>query len=196
MDNDPVCTSLSVTVPANVPTVLPDLPCIGRRRRLDHGVRRRRGARDEVDLRQRHHLHTGAGYSGPDSLAFWAEDEFFASEDATLNITVRAGLPAAAASHGRRRRRRPTPKDTTAPAIALKNASKKQAVAIALTTNENASATLTLTLDKATAKKLKLSRSVGTLKAAVTPGTSTLKVKLSSKAAKAFKKLKRGQADR
>jgi hypothetical protein len=71
------------------------------------------------------------------------------------------------------------------------NASKKQAVAIALTTNENSTATLTLTLDKATARKLKLSRSVGQTKAALTPGTSTVTVKLSAKARKAFKKLKR-----
>ena len=57
--------------------------------------------------------------------------------------------------------------------------------------SEHCMLSIQLAADKATAKKLKLSRSVGTLKAALTPGTSTLKVKLSSKAAKAFKKLKR-----
>ena len=59
-----------------------------------------------------------------------------------------------------------------------------------MTSNETGVATFTPTLYKATAKKLKLSRTVGTLKAALEAGTSTLKIKLSSKAAKAFKKLK------
>ena len=75
--------------------------------------------------------------------------------------------------------------------ISLKDASKKQSAAITLTTNENATATLTLSLDKATAKKLKLSRTVGTVKAALAPGKATISVKLSAKARKAFKKLKR-----
>jgi hypothetical protein len=58
-------------------------------------------------------------------------------------------------------------------------------------TNENATATLTLTLDKATARKLHLSRKLGEIKAALTPGTATIPMKLSAKARKAFKKLKR-----
>jgi hypothetical protein len=75
--------------------------------------------------------------------------------------------------------------------VTLKNASSKRTVSIVVTTSENAAATLTLTVDKATARKLKLSRTVGTLKAALTKGQSTLAVKLSTKARKALKKLKR-----
>jgi hypothetical protein len=81
--------------------------------------------------------------------------------------------------------------DLSAPVIKLKDASKKQAASIALTTSENSTATLTLTLDKATARKLKLSRTVGQVKAALTPGTAMIAVKLSAKARKAFKNLKR-----
>jgi hypothetical protein len=79
----------------------------------------------------------------------------------------------------------------TAPAVSLKNTSKKHSVSIELTTNENATAKLTLTLDQKTARKLKLSRTVGTLKAALKPGASKLTVELSAKAKRAFKKVKK-----
>jgi hypothetical protein len=137
------------------------------------------------------------GYVGTDSFIYfaWEEDALgLDSDDATMSITVTSPppitrtpiqlpLPPVAAPK--------PPADVTAPVVALKNASKKQAVAIALTTSENSTATLTLTLDKATARKLKLSRTVGQVKAALTPGTATVPVKLSAKARKAFKKLKR-----
>ena len=172
-----------MTVPANAPSVLPDLCSDADQDVLDvfvgtpgHGTLTFSGSSV---------IYTPApGYSGPDALTLYAEDDFYSSDDATLAITVSpppAPIPTVA----------PAPKDLSAPTVALKNASKKQAVAIAVTTNENASAVLTLALDKKTAGKLKLGRTVGTLKAALTPGTSTLKVKLSAKAAKTFKKLKR-----
>jgi hypothetical protein len=118
------------------------------------------------------------GYVGPDSFTYFAgEDDQelgLDSDDATMRITVT-----------------PPPPITRMPVVGLKNASRKQAVAITLTTSENSTATLTLTLDKAIARKLKLSRTVGQVKAALTPGTATVPVKLSAKARKAFKKLKR-----
>jgi Bacterial Ig domain len=194
VDSAPVCGPTAVTVRANIATALPDLACSD----PDHDV-------FTVYLGDPSHgtlsfpggnavYAPTPGYVGPDSLTYFAgEDDFgddaLASDDAVLTITVAAPPPPVATVQ-------PTPvptaapKDLTAPTVALKNASKKQAVAITLTTNENASATLTLTLDKATAKKLKLAQKVGTLKAALKPGTSTLKIKLSSKAAKAFKKQK------
>ncbi len=139
------------------------------------------------------------GYVGADSFTYSAleddEDLGLESELATMNITVTTPAPIVipmpiAVIRPPIAAPKP-PADVTAPVIKLKNASKKQAAAIALTTNENSSATLTLTLDKATARKLKLSRTVGQIKAALTPGTATIGVKLSAKARKAFKKLKR-----
>jgi hypothetical protein len=153
-------------------------------------------ANGRLDIRGTDLVYTpNPGYSGPDLFTYYAEEAEWGVQSDAAWMRMNVILPPVIKMPLPQPTPVPTPvaapKDTTAPAIALKNASKKQAVAIALTTSENASATLTLTLDKATAKKLKLSRSVGTLKAALTPGTSTLKVKLSSKAAKAFKKLKR-----
>jgi hypothetical protein len=185
VDFAPTCTSTAVTVPANTPTVI-DLPCADADGDVldifvgdpSHG---------SVAFPGGNVVYTPApGYSGPDSFTLASEDEFYSSEDATVNITV-SPPPAPAPTV---QPRAPVLKDVTAPAVTLKNAGKKQALAISVTTNENASATLTVALDKATARKLKLSQKVGTLKAALKPGTSTLKVKLSSKAVKAFKKLK------
>jgi hypothetical protein len=185
VDRAPTCTSIPVSVAANTPTAI-DLPCSdGDGDALDlfasapaHGTASFSGSRL---------VYTPApGYSGPDSITFYAEDDFYSSDDATLTITVSpppAPVPAKPSPT-------PAPKDLSAPAVTLKNASKKQALAIAVTSNENASATLTVALDKATARKLKLTQKVGTLKASLKPGTATLKVKLSSKAARAFKKLK------
>jgi hypothetical protein len=139
------------------------------------------------------------GYVGPDSFTYGFRDSFLGiSNSGTMSITV-TGQPAAAVPTPT-----PTPttsapvvvpsKDTTAPVVTLKNASKKQAVSIAVTTNESATATLTLALDKATARKLKLkSRTIGTAKATLQPGTSKLKVKLSTKAAKKLKTLKQAK---
>ena len=176
-------------MPANVPTVLPALPCSDADGDVID-VFLGDGAHGTTSVSGTSVIYTpAAGYSGPDSLVFYAEDEFFSSADATLSIT--AAPPPSTASHGGSRCCRP-PRRTRPPQRSRsRTPARSRGVAVALTSNENASAMLTLTLDKATAKKLKLSRSAGTLKAALTPGTSTLKVKLSSKAAKALKKLKR-----
>jgi hypothetical protein len=187
VDNDPRCASTSVTVPANVPTTLPGICSDLDGDALDIFVSD--PAHGTVTFSGASVIYTPApGYSGPDSLTLYAADDFYASNDATLSITV-APPPVPIATVAPTPI--PAPKDLTAPKVALKNASKKQALALSLTTNERSTATLTATLDQKTAKKLKLSRTVGTLKVALTPGTSTLKVKLSAKAAKAFKKLKK-----
>ena len=88
VDNDPVCTSFSVTVPPNVSTVLPNLPCSDADGDLI-SVFVVGGAHGTKSISGNNLIYTPAtGYSGPDTLSFWAEDDFFASEDATLNITV------------------------------------------------------------------------------------------------------------
>jgi hypothetical protein len=189
VDNAPVCSPISVTVPANVGTALPEPSCSD-----PDG--------DDYDFLIDDPAHgvfsfppdnslvytPTAGYVGPDSFIFNARDDFdLLSADTVMSIAVVAPPPVPTVKPTPP----PAPKDVTAPVITLKNASKKQSVAIALTTNENCAATLTLTLDKATAKKLKLGRTVGQIKAALTPGTDTIQIKLSTKARKAFKKLKR-----
>jgi hypothetical protein len=95
------------------------------------------------------------------------------------------------------------PKDLTAPTVSLRSAAKPlkqtlaKGLAIELTTNENASATLTLTLDKATARKLRVDRkakgpvTVGTIRSALTAGKATIPIRLSAKARKALKAVKR-----
>ena len=123
VDNDPVCTALSVTVPANVPTVLPALPCTDADGdAVDTFIGD--GAHGTTSISGNSIIYTpAAGYSGPDSLVFYAEDEFFASADATLSITVSAPpppLPTVVPPPP------PITMDMTAPAIALKNASKKR----------------------------------------------------------------------
>jgi len=131
-------------------------------------------ANGTVALQGTQYIYTPrAGFSGADSFTYRAKDTFdLTADNATISVTVTP------------------PADKTAPTIALKNASKKQALSITVTSNEAGSATFTATLDRATAKKLKLSRTVGTLKRTLKAGTATLKIKLSSKAAKAFKNRK------
>lgn len=134
-----------------------------------------------------------AGFVGTATFPYWAEDQFgLESVHRTMTITVTSppvatvvSTPVPTATPA------PPPKDMTAPAVTLKNTTKKQSVSIELTTNENATAKLTLTLDQKTARKLKLSPTVGTLKAALKSGASKLTVKLSTKAKRAFKKVKK-----
>ena len=177
VDTKPTCTSGTATVAANgsvqVPVTCADADGDMFTYELDTP------ANGTVVLQGTQYIYTPkAGFSGTDSFAYRAKDTFdLTADNATISVTVTAA-PAA------------TPTDMTAPTIALKNASKKQALSITVTTNEAGSATFTAALDRATAKKLKLSRTVGTLKRTLKAGTATLKIKLSSKAAKAFKKRK------
>jgi hypothetical protein len=188
VDNDPRCNSAAVTVPANVATVLPDLVCTDADNDL-LTLGTGNPAHGTLVLSGGKLVYTPApGYSGPDSFIFWAEDAFYSSPDATMSITVTpppAPTPIATVMPPP-----PPPKDVTAPALRIKNASKKRSLAVTLDTNEAASATVTAALDKATARKLKLAQQVASLKATLKPGATTLKLKLSAKAAKAFKKRK------
>jgi len=176
VDTKPTCTSGTATVAANssvqVPVTCADADGDMFTYELDTP------ANGTVALQGTQYIYTPkAGFSGADSFTYRAKDTFdLTADNATISVTVTAA-PAAMP-------------DMTAPTIALKNASKKQALSITVTTNEAGSATFTAALDRATAKKLKLSRTVGTLKRTLKAGTATLKIKLSSKAAKAFKKRK------
>ena len=177
VDTKPTCTSGTATVAANssvqVPVTCADADGDMFTYELDTP------ANGTVALQGTQYIYTPkAGFSGADSFTYRAKDTFdLTADNATISVTVTA--PPAT-----------TPTDMTAPRIALKNASKKQALSITVTTNEAGSATFTAALDRATAKKLKLSRTVGTLKRTLKAGTATLKIKLSSKAVKAFKKRK------
>ncbi|WP_028062686.1 Ig-like domain-containing protein [Solirubrobacter soli] len=198
VNSAPVCTDGSVVTTVGHAVVIPDFPCSDVDDPDTFVVIVDDGAHGTVDVADDGTVtyFPSPGFAGTDTFPFWAEDDFGGvAGKRTMTVTVNNPPPAATPV--------PTPAplppavpastpppDKTAPTVTLKNASKKQSVAITLTTSENGSATLTVTLDKATARKLKLGRTVGTLKAAVKPGTSTLKVKLSAKAAKAFKKLK------
>lgn len=194
IDTAPECRDGSATVVSGRTLVLPDLDC------SDPND-------DFIDIYVSNPAHGTVtfppdgsvvytptpGYVGPDAFTYSAVDEFGLESylERTMSITVTSAPPALPVPPPIATvQPLPPPKDLTAPALTVKNASKKQALAVTVTTNESASATLTVGLDKATAKKLKLAQKVGTLKAALKPGTSTLKVKLSAKAAKAFKKLK------
>jgi hypothetical protein len=96
----------------------------------------------------------------------------------------------------------PPPKDLTAPSVTLKSPAKplrqvlSKGLSIVLRTNEHSTAQLTLTVDKSTARKIRLERkakkpvTVGTLSTALTPGSSTVTIKLSSKAKRALKSVK------
>jgi hypothetical protein len=194
VNTPPTCNDDSATVVANQQLVFNDLDCD----EVDgdaYGVYVDQPQHGTVTFPNGTVVYTPTpGYVGPDSFTYFAgeNDQVLGldSEDATMRITVTAPVPIVIPVV-RPPAVAPKPADLAAPVVSLKNASKKQAFAVALTTNENATATLTLTLDKATAKKLKLSRTVGQIKAALTPGTDTIAVKFSAKARKAFKKLKR-----
>ena len=176
VDTKPTCTSGTATVAANssvqVPVTCADADGDMFTYELDTP------ANGTVALQGPQYIYTPkAGFSGTDSFTYRAKDTFDLTADtATISVTVTA--PPAAAP------------DRSAPTVTLKNASKKQVLSITVTSNEAGSATFTAALDRATAKKLKLSRTVGTLKRTLKAGTATLKIKLSSKAAKAFKKRK------
>jgi hypothetical protein len=139
-----------------------------------------------------------AGYVGPDAITYDAEDPFgLASSTVTLTITVATPPPPPQSPPAT------PPNDTTAPAFSLASASQKlkpalnRGLRLVLTPDEGGTATVTLTVDRATARRLKLKRhangsvKVGGLKAAVPSGQSTLVVKLTAKARKAFKKARK-----
>ncbi len=136
-----------------------------------------------------------AGFVGVDTLHYFARDPFsLDSTVATLTITVNA-LPAVT----------PTPtatpapvKDTTPPVAKLTSAGGqklKQVLAkglhLTLATNEAGKATVAVTVDAKTARKLHIKPQVGSATANVGSGKLELTVKLTAKARKAIKKLRK-----
>jgi hypothetical protein len=194
VDTAPTCSDSSATTQVGVPLRVRNFPCGDRDPEdqdifdviVDDGA----NGIVTIDPITNDVIYTpNPGFAGTDSFPYWAEDQFGLESAPHSRMTVTVTNPVVATPVATPIATPiPAPKDLSAPSVTLKNASKKQALAVRVTTNENASATLTVALDKATAKKLKLSRTAGTLKTSLKAGTSTLKIKLSSKAAKAFKK--------
>jgi hypothetical protein len=141
-------------------------------------------------------------YVGPDSFVYAVRDDFglTSGPDRTTTIDVKPApvatvVPTVTPPP-------PPPRDVTAPSVNLKTLATplrqvlSKGLSIVLSTNENSTAQITLTVDKATARRLKLDRkakkpvTVGSLNAALTPGTATLRIKLSSKAKRALKSAK------
>jgi hypothetical protein len=207
VDNRPQCANGTASVAMNGQVALADLPCSDTDGAADYFIWATDGQHGRIDfLDERTVTYTpDPNFSGTDTFTISAEDRFgLESADATMTITVVAPVAATPA---------PTPvptpapfvapKDLAAPTVTLKGTAKplKQAlskgISLDLSTNENASATITLTLDRASARKLGVDRkakgpvTVGKLTAALTPGKSTLAVKLSVKARKALKAVKK-----
>ncbi|HEY6889298.1 MAG TPA: Ig-like domain-containing protein [Solirubrobacter sp.] len=199
VDSAPVCSDGSATTSFNHAVTIAEFPCSD----VDdpttftvivddgaHGTVTVDGTTGEVSYLP------APGFVGTDSFPFWAEDDFGqASPKRSMTVTVTnppaaTPLPTATVLPAPPP---PAPPDRTAPVVTLKNASVKQAVSIVVTTSENASATLTLSLDKALARKLKVGRTVGTLKTALTAGNATLSIRLTAKARKVLKRVRRAK---
>jgi hypothetical protein len=191
VDSAPTCTDAAAATTAGHALPVDDLPCDDVDGPDEFTIIVDDGAHGTVNIDANGNASylPDPGFVGTDSFPFWAEDDFGAVSE-TRRMTITVTSPPAATPVATPLPVPAPPPDRTAPAVTLKNASKKQALAITLTTNENSTASLTVTLDKATTRKLKLAQKVATLNTALKPGASTLKIKLSAKAAKAFKKLK------
>jgi hypothetical protein len=132
-----------------------------------------------------------AGFVGTDTTLFYAVDEFLASDDALLTITVNA-LPAATPTPT------PTLRDITPPVARLTSApgqKLKQVLAkglhLTLASNEAGKATVKVAVDAKTARKLHIKPEVGSASATVAAGRLDLTVKLTAKARKAIKRLRK-----
>ena len=130
------------------------------------------------------------GFVGTDTFAYLAFDDFLVSDVATVTVNVTNPVQSTPPP--------PPPKDTTPPVAALTSArgqKLKQVLAkglhLTLATNEAGKATVTVTVDAATARKLHLKREVGRASADVRAGKLELTVKLTAKARKAIKKLRK-----
>jgi hypothetical protein len=195
VDTAPVCQDTSVSILTGSSLTLRGDPCadadqdeydIFLQGRTDHGsVQFFDDGSDPIYI-------PDPGFVGVDTLGYFAEDSFgLDSPDATLTITVNA-LPAATPTPT------PPPPDTTAPVATLNSVrgqKLKQVLAkglhLTLATNEAGKATVTVTVDAATARKLHLKREVGRASADVRAGKLELTVKLTAKARKAIKKLRK-----
>ena len=193
IDTPPACSDGSATTPFGQPIRLA-LPC----RDADGDALQlvRNGNVGNGTLADDFMYTPRAGFFGGDGFPFHAKDTF-GRESAVQMMWITVASPPVATPLTPPPIAAPAPKDTTAPALTLAAAGKATAakgVAIKLTTSEAGSATLTLTVDKATARRLKLDKqakgpvTVGTLSLPkVMPAETTLVVKLTTKARKAFR---------
>jgi hypothetical protein len=185
VDHAPVCPSASLSVVKDGRLTLPAAPCQDADNDGYTVVVFRMPQNGLLDFGGPAYVPT-PGFVGTDSFAYYAYDDFLASNDATVTITVTNPVQA------------PPPKDTTAPVAALASArgqKLKQALAkglqLTLSSNEAGNATVTVSVDAKTARKLHIKREVGRASAAVRAGKLELTVKLAAKARKAFKKLRK-----
>jgi hypothetical protein len=205
VDTAPTCADGSVSTLVNQPLRIP-FPCDDADgdglfiewTDGDHGI-------VDFDETTGEFVYTPAqNYVGSDSFVYAVRDDFGLTSgvDRTTTIEVKPAPVATVVPTVTPPPPPPPPKDVTAPSVSLSSRAKplKQALSkglsIVLTTNENSTAQFTLTVDKATARRFKLDRkakkpvTVGTLSAALTPGSRTVTIKLSSKAKRAFKSAK------
>jgi hypothetical protein len=129
------------------------------------------------------------GFVGTDAFPFYVEDDFLQSDDARLTIAVTNPVPSTPP---------PPPKDKTAPVATLSSVrgqKLKQVLAkglhLTLASNEAGRATVAVTVDAKTARKLHIKPQVGSATANVGSGKLELTVKLTAKARKAIKKLRK-----
>lgn len=188
VDSEPVCRPATATVEANSQLVFTDLPCSdpdpGAQITLlvgdpSHGTVTFPGDGTMV-------YTPTPGYVGPDTFAFNAEDEFgLQAADAMMTIAVTA--PPAPPPPPTPL---PSPPDVKAPALTLKakRATFRKGIPLTVKLDENASAQIAVSITRAQARRYKLGRTIGRLRAALTPGTTTLTVKLSAKARRALKR--------
>jgi hypothetical protein len=146
------------------------------------------------------------GFEGVDEFTFSASDPITQTGTRTMRVTVgqpAQPAPTPAPTPAPISSAPPTvPADTAAPKTTAKTASASIAkgVAVTLASNEAGTAKLTLSVDKATARRLKLDRkakgpvTIGTGTAKLVNGSAALTVKLTAKARKALKRVRRLKA--
>jgi len=146
------------------------------------------------------------GFEGTDEFTFYGSDSAsLNTATRTMRVTVARPAqptPTAAPSPPGETPPPPRPADTTAPKTTAKAASASIAKGVSLTlaSNEAGMAKLTLSVDKATARKLKLDRkakgpvTIGTGTSKLVNGSVKLTVKLTAKARKALKRVRKLKA--
>ena len=169
MDTPPNCRDASITAISGQPFVIDDLPCDDFDDDLltiyvDDPAHGTIAFPDDGSV-----VYTPtAGYVGPDSFTYYAEEDEFGLQspfDATMEHHghARAGSGGDADPGGQA----PGQCPGSCPGIwrhrwsRSRTRPRSRRSRITLSTSENATATLTLTLDKATARKLHLGRTVG-----------------------------------
>jgi hypothetical protein len=147
------------------------------------------------------------GFAGVDEFTFYASDGIAQTATRTMRVTVGqpaqpTPTPTPTPSTSDRTAPPPVSADTTAPKTTAKavSASIAKGVTLTLASNEAGTAKVTLSVDKATARKLKLDRkakgavTIGTGKPKLVNGSIKITVKLTAKARKALKRVRKLKA--